>query len=85
MTMLTTGTLAYCYWGLGLALGPLVVVNYARQAEMKGIPIDFPFFSEAGAHAAVERYALDEDGRISSAEYLEVYERYHPPVENDPV
>ncbi len=28
------------------------------------IPIDFPFFSEAGAHDAVEHYALDEDGGI---------------------
>ena len=28
------------------------------------IPIDFPFFSEAGAHDAVESYALDEEGRI---------------------
>ena len=49
MTMLTTGTLAYCYWGLGLALGPLVVVNYARQAEKKGIPLDFPFLMSVSA------------------------------------
>lgn len=28
------------------------------------IPIDFPFFSEADAHDAVENYALDEEGGI---------------------
>ena len=28
------------------------------------IPIDLPFFSEADAHDAVERYELDEEGRI---------------------
>ncbi len=28
------------------------------------IPIDFPLFSEAGAHDAVERYALDDQGGI---------------------
>ena len=28
------------------------------------IPIDFPFFSEAGAHDAVERYELNDEGGI---------------------
>jgi short-chain fatty acids transporter len=34
---------AYCYWGLGLALSPIIAVYFARAAERKGIPIDFPW------------------------------------------
>ncbi len=51
LAMLTTGTLAYCYWGLGLAMGPLVAVNFARQAERKGRPVDFPYLLAAGGAA----------------------------------
>lgn len=43
LSMLTTAALAYLYWGLGVALGPVVAIYFARQAEAKGIPIDFPF------------------------------------------
>lgn len=35
---------AYLYWGLGLALSPIIAVYFARAAERKGIPIDFPYF-----------------------------------------
>ncbi len=35
--------LAYLYWGLAMALGPLVAIYFAREAEQKGISIDFPF------------------------------------------
>ncbi|MEX1993667.1 MAG: TIGR00366 family protein [Steroidobacteraceae bacterium] len=37
-----TSSLSYLYWGLGLALGPLIAVHFARAAESRGIPIDFP-------------------------------------------
>lgn len=40
---LVTGVAAYCYWGLGLTLGPVIAVYFAREAERKGIAIDFPF------------------------------------------
>ena len=35
--------LAYLYWGLAVALGPLVSIYFAREAERKGIELDFPF------------------------------------------
>jgi short-chain fatty acids transporter len=35
---------AYFYWGLSIALAPVIAVFFARQAERKGIAIDFPFF-----------------------------------------
>ena len=43
LSMATTCCLAYCFWGLSLALAPLVAVTYARQSERKGHPVDFPF------------------------------------------
>jgi short-chain fatty acids transporter len=43
MACLTVACLAYLYWGLSLALGPLVSIYFAREAEKKGIDIDFPF------------------------------------------
>ena len=51
LAMLTTGTLAYCYWGLSLAMGPLVAVHFARQSERKGRPVDFPYLLAAGGAA----------------------------------
>ncbi|MBM3810775.1 MAG: short-chain fatty acid transporter [Acidimicrobiia bacterium] len=35
---------AYLYWGLGIALSPIVAVYFAREAERKGLKIDFLFF-----------------------------------------
>ena len=32
LSMATTCCLAYCFWGLSLALAPLVAVSYARQS-----------------------------------------------------
>ncbi|MBM2854580.1 MAG: Short-chain fatty acid transporter [Steroidobacteraceae bacterium] len=42
LSVLLTAALSYIYWGLGLALGPLIAVHFARAAETKGIRIDFP-------------------------------------------
>jgi short-chain fatty acids transporter len=35
---------AYFYWGLSVALAPVIAVFFARQAERKGIAIDFPLY-----------------------------------------
>ena len=37
-----TAALSYCYWALGLALGPLIALNFAGAAEKRGIRVDFP-------------------------------------------
>ncbi|MGH9658554.1 MAG: TIGR00366 family protein, partial [Bryobacteraceae bacterium] len=42
--VLLTAAAAYGYWGLGIALGPVIAVYFARAAERKGIALDFPFF-----------------------------------------
>ncbi len=41
---LLAAVLSYFYWGLGLALGPIIAVYFAKEAERKGIPLDFLFF-----------------------------------------
>ncbi|HJZ99650.1 MAG TPA: TIGR00366 family protein [Candidatus Solibacter sp.] len=40
---LAAGVASYLYWGLGYALGPIVAIYYASEAERKGIDVDFPF------------------------------------------
>ncbi len=51
LSMATTCCLAYCFWGLSLALAPLVAVSYARQSERNGFPVDFPFLLSCNAAA----------------------------------
>jgi short-chain fatty acids transporter len=43
LAVLLTASAAYAYWGLGIALSPLIAVHFAREAERKGIAVDFPF------------------------------------------
>jgi short-chain fatty acids transporter len=40
---LCTAFIAYLNWGLGLALAPMIAIHFARQAELKGLPVDFLF------------------------------------------
>jgi len=43
LAVLIIAVASYCYWGLGLALTPLVTIYFAREAERKGIRLDFLF------------------------------------------
>jgi short-chain fatty acids transporter len=52
LSCLVVACLAYLYWGLGVALGPLVSIYFAREAEKKGIEVDFPFLLATTAAAA---------------------------------
>jgi short-chain fatty acids transporter len=44
LAVLVSAAAAYLYWGLGIALSPIVAVYFAREAERKGLRIDFLFF-----------------------------------------
>jgi len=58
-SVLLTAVLSYFYWGLGLALGPLIAVHFARAAESKGIRVDFPCLLAAQfAASAIWQYGL---------------------------
>lgn len=43
LSVIVTAFAAYLYWGLGIALTPLIAVHFAREAEQKGVEIDFLF------------------------------------------
>ena len=51
LSCLVVACLAYLYWGLAIALGPLVSIYFAREAEKKGIEVDFPFLLATTAAA----------------------------------
>ena len=59
LSVLLTAALSYLYWGLGLALGPLIAVHFARAAEAKGIRVDFPcLLATQFAATAIWQYGL---------------------------
>jgi len=43
MAVAVTAFGSYLYWGFGIAGGPIIAVHFAREAERKGIAVDFPF------------------------------------------
>lgn len=51
--VLTSGAVAYFNWGLAIALGPIIAIHFCRQAEAKGLRVDFLFMlaTLAGAGA----------------------------------
>jgi short-chain fatty acids transporter len=43
LAVLCTAFIAYLNWGLGLALGPMIAIHFCREAERKGIRVNFLF------------------------------------------
>lgn len=43
LSVVVAGFASYLYWGLGMALAPLVAIHFAREAERRRIPVDFLF------------------------------------------
>ena len=43
LAVLCGSVVAYLNWGLSIALSPVIAIHFAREAERKGIPIDFIF------------------------------------------
>ncbi len=44
LAVLLAAAASYLYWGLGIALSPIIAIYFAREAERKGLKIDFLFF-----------------------------------------
>ena len=60
--------LSYAYWGLGVALGPLIAVHFAASAERKGLAVDFPFLLAAvSASGAVWQFGLSSSPALLMA------------------
>jgi len=41
VSVLLTSCLSYLYWGLGMTLAPLIAIHFSREAERRGIRVDF--------------------------------------------
>jgi short-chain fatty acids transporter len=68
LSLLLVAVLSYFYWGLGIALGPLTAIYFCREAERKGIPIDFPFLLAANMAAqSVWQYGLSATNALMMA------------------
>ncbi len=67
-SVLLAASLSYLYWGLGLALAPLIAIYFSTEAERKGIEIDFPFLLAVMAAAvSVWQYGLSASGPLLMA------------------
>jgi short-chain fatty acids transporter len=67
-SVLVTATASYFYWGLGIALGPLVAVHFARAAEARGLRIDFPCLLAAQlAATSVWQYGFSSTPALMAA------------------
>lgn len=43
LSVLCAAFVSYLNWGLGLALGPMIAIHFCKEAERKGIRVDFLF------------------------------------------
>jgi short-chain fatty acids transporter len=68
LAVLIVAVASYFYWGLGIALTPLVSVHFAREAERKGIRLDFLFLLATvwGANACWQ-YGLSSSAALLMA------------------
>ena len=65
VSILFGAALSYLYWGLAFALGPLVAVHFAREAEKRGIVVDFPCLLAAQyAVSSVWQYGLSSSAAL---------------------
>ncbi|HET9515171.1 MAG TPA: TIGR00366 family protein [Gemmatimonadales bacterium] len=65
LSILLSAALSYLYWGLGIALGPVIAIYFAREAEARGLKIDFPFLLAAtGAGWSVWQFGLSSSAPL---------------------
>jgi short-chain fatty acids transporter len=67
-SVLLDAVASYFYWGLGLALGPLIAIHFAAAAEEKGIAVDFPFLlATVAAAQSVWQFGLSSSAPLLMA------------------
>jgi short-chain fatty acids transporter len=68
VSVLLNATASYFYWGLGLAMGPLIAIHFAAAAEEKGIAVDFPFLlATVAAAQSVWQFGLSSSAPLLMA------------------
>jgi short-chain fatty acids transporter len=67
-SVLLDATASYFYWGLGLALAPVIAIHFAAAAEERGISVDFPFLlATVIAAQSVWQFGLSSSGPLLMA------------------
>jgi short-chain fatty acids transporter len=67
-SVLCVAAISYLNWGLALALGPIIAVHFAGEAERRGIPIDFPFLlATNGGAGSIWQFGLSASGPLMMA------------------
>jgi short-chain fatty acids transporter len=70
-----TSAVSYLYWGLSLALSPLIAVYFCDAAERKGIDVDFPLMlATCYAAGSVWQFGLSSSAALlmaTSGHFLE--------------
>ena len=67
-SVFSVAAISYLNWGLALALGPIIAVHFAGEAERRGIPIDFPFLlATNGGAGSVWQFGLSASGPLMMA------------------
>ena len=62
---LGTGAAGYANWGLGYALGPMIAIYCAAEAERKGVAVDFPFLlATSYAGQSLWQYGVSSSGPL---------------------
>lgn len=46
-SVLLNGAISYLYWGMGVALAPVIAIHFSAAAQRKGLRVDFPFLLAA--------------------------------------
>ncbi len=68
LAVLSAAFVSYLNWGLGLALGPMIAIHFCREAERKGIRVDFLFMLATLAGAgAVWQFGLSASAPLLMA------------------
>src|SRR4249920_1273260 len=67
-SVLLNATASYLYWGLGLALGPVIAIHFAAAAEEKGISVDAALLlAKLYASQAVWQFGLSSSAPLLMA------------------
>lgn len=67
-SVLLVAVISYLNWGLALALGSLIAVHFAAEAERKGIAVDFPFLMAVnGGAGSVWQFGLSASAPLLMA------------------
>jgi short-chain fatty acids transporter len=65
LAVLLPAVLGYFYWGLGLALGPMITVHLCRAAAKRGLVIDFPaLLATTFAASSVWQFGLSSSAAL---------------------